>query len=136
LVNNFNHLQKNIMKAAIVVLADPKSGTEEALGRVFNALASAYDFKQSGDEVTILFQGAGSRWIEVLTKADHPAHKLFESVKDKVAGVSCGCADVFGTREAVTASGYELIAENLVPGTTGLPSLQKLTTSGYTVLSF
>lgn len=33
-------------KAAIVVLADPKSGSEEALGRLFNALAAAYDFKQ------------------------------------------------------------------------------------------
>jgi hypothetical protein len=31
------------MKAAIVVLADPKPGTEEAFGRVFNALSTAYD---------------------------------------------------------------------------------------------
>lgn len=124
------------MKAAIVVLSDPKSGTEEALGRVFNALASAYDFKQGGDEVTVLFQGAGSRWIGELTKADHPAHKLFEAVKDLVAGVSCGCADVFGARESVVASGFELITDNQVPGTTGLPSLQKLIKDGYTVLTF
>jgi hypothetical protein len=124
------------MKAAIVVLSDPKSGTEEALGRVFNALASAYDFKHGGDEVTVLFQGAGSRWIGELTKADHPAHKLFEAVKDLVAGVSCGCADVFGARESVVASGFELITDNQVPGTTGLPSLQKLIKDGYTVLTF
>lgn len=124
------------MKAAIVVLSDPKSGTEEALGRVFNALASAYDFKQGGDEVTVLFQGAGSRWIGELTKAEHPAHKLFEAVKDLVAGVSCGCADVFGARESVVASGFELITDNRVPGTTGLPSLQKLIKDGYTVLTF
>jgi hypothetical protein len=51
-------------KAAIVVLSDPKSGSqEEALGRVFNALAAAYDFKQRGDDVSVLFQGAGTRWI-------------------------------------------------------------------------
>ena len=124
------------MKAAIVVLSDPKSGTEEALGRVFNALASAYDFKQGGDEVTVLFQGAGSRWIGELTKAEHPAHKLFEAVKDLVAGASCGCADVFGARESVVASGFELITDNQVPGTTGLPSLQKLIKDGYTVLTF
>jgi hypothetical protein len=42
------------MKAAIVVLSDPKPGSEESLGRVFNALAAAYDFKQKGDEVSIL----------------------------------------------------------------------------------
>ena len=33
------------MKAAIIILSDPKSGSEEALGRVFNALAAAYDFE-------------------------------------------------------------------------------------------
>ena len=46
------------MKAAIVVFSDPKTGTEESLGRVFNALAAAYDYQQNGDEVTIQFQCA------------------------------------------------------------------------------
>ena len=124
------------MKTAIVVLSDPKSGTEEALGRVFNALAAAYDFQQSGDEVSVLFQGAGSRWIGELTKTEHPAHKLFEAIKNKVAGVSCGCADVFGARESVIESGYNLITDNQVPGTTGLPSFQKLAKEGYTILTF
>ena len=47
------------MKAAIFVLSDPKSGGEEALGRVFNALAVAYEYKQNGDDVSVTFQGAG-----------------------------------------------------------------------------
>ena len=111
------------MKAAIVVLSDPKSGSEEALGRLFNALASAYDFKQSGDDVSLLFQGAGTRWIGEVNKSDHPAHALFEEVKDKVAGVSCGCADVFGGTEDAEKAGFDLIKENPVPGTSGLPSL-------------
>ena len=124
------------MKAAIVVLSDPKSGSEEALGRLFNALASAYDFKQSGDDVSLLFQGAGTRWIGEVNKSDHPAHALFEEVKDKVAGVSCGCADVFGGTEDAEKAGFDLIKENPVPGTSGLPSLQKLVAEGYTVLTF
>ena len=124
------------MKAAIVVLSDPKSGSEESLGRLFNALASAYDFKQRGDEVTVLFQGAGTRWIGEVGKADHPAHDLFEAVKDTVAGVSCGCADVFGATQEAENSGFGLIKDNPVPGTSGLPSLRKLTAEGYTVLTF
>ena len=123
------------MKTAIVIFADPKSGTEEALGRVFNGLAAAYDFKQAGEEVSILFQGTGSRWIGELDKADHPAHDLFEAVKDKVAGVSCGCAAVFGATEEAEKSGYDLIKDNPVPGTPGLASLRKLATEGR-VLSF
>jgi hypothetical protein len=38
-------------KAAIVVLSDPSNQTEESMGRVFNALAAAHDFKARGDEV-------------------------------------------------------------------------------------
>ncbi|MEN8106677.1 MAG: DsrE family protein [Pseudomonadota bacterium] len=124
------------MKAAIVILSDPKSGSEEALGRVFNALAVAYDYQQNGDEVTIQFQGAGSRWIAELTQPDHPAHGLFDAVKDQVRGVSCGCADVFGATEEVENAGFELIKDNPVPDTTGLASLRSLVNDGYTVLSF
>ncbi len=124
------------MKAAIIILSDPKSGSEESLGRVFNALAAAYDFKQQGDEVTVRFQGAGTRWIGELGKSEHPAHDLFEAVKDTVAGVSCGCADVFGANEEAEKSGFELIKDNPIPGTSGLASLRKLAASGYTVLTF
>ncbi len=124
------------MKAAVIVMSDPKSGTEEALGRVFNALATAYDFRQNGDEVTIRFHGTATRWIGELSKADHPAHELFEAVKDDVAGVSCACADVFGATEEVETSGFDLIKDNPVPGTTGMSSLQKLVADGYTVLTF
>ncbi len=124
------------MKAAIIILSDPKSGSEEALGRVFNALAAAYDFKQHGDEVTVLFQGAGTRWVGELGKAEHPAHALFEEIQDKVAGVSCGCAEVFGATEEAEKSGFDLIKDNPVPGTSGLPSLKRLVDEGYSVLTF
>lgn len=123
------------MKAAIIVLSDPKSG-EDALGRVFNGLAAAYDYKQQGDDVTVLFQGAGTRWIGELNKPNHPVHELFNAVKDTVAGVSCGCAEVFGATEEVEKSAFELIKDNDVPGTGGLPSLRTLASEGYTVMSF
>jgi hypothetical protein len=124
------------MKTAIIILSDPKTGSEEALGRVFNGLAAAYDFKQAGDEVSIRFQGAGTRWIGELSKKDHAAHELFEAVKDHVAGVSCGCADVFGATEEAQKSGFDLIKENPVPGTTGMASFRKLAAEGYTILTF
>ena len=124
------------MKNAIIVLSDPKSGSEEALGRVFNALSAAYDYKQAGDDVEIMFQGAGTRWIGELSNADHPAYELFQEVKDTVAGVSCGCADVFGGVDDAEKSGFDLIKDNPVPGTSGLPSLRTLTNEGYNVITF
>lgn len=122
-------------KTAVVVLSDPNSG-EEALGRVFNALAAAYDFDQAGHDVQVLFHGAGTRWPEVLSAPDHPAFDLFEAVRHTVAGVSCGCADVFGAAEAVAHSGLALIKNNPLPGTSGLASLRALTEDGYTILPF
>ena len=124
------------MKAAIIVFSDPKAGTEEALGRVFNALAAAYDFKHNNQEVSIIFQGTGTRWLRELQKEDHPAHELFEAVRDKIAGVSCGCADVFDDSEEIEESGYALITDNAVPNTTGLPSFSKLLSDGYTIITF
>jgi len=123
------------MKTAIIILSDPKAG-EDALGRVFNGLAAAYDYKQNGDEVTVLFQGAGTRWIAELSNSDHPVHGLFEVVKDTVAGVSCGCADVFGATDDIEKSAFEFVKDNDIPGTKGLPSLRKLASEGYTVMSF
>lgn len=125
-----------MQKAVVVVLSDPKAGSEESLGRLFNALAAVYDFKQRGAEVQLLFQGAGTRWAGELVNSEHPAYELFAAVKDKVAGVSCGCADVFGAQEGVAASGFDLITENAVPNTSGLPSLARLTDEGYAVLTF
>lgn len=124
------------MKAAIVVLADPKPGTEEAVGRVFNALSAAHDFKQNGDEVSILFSGPGTRWSGLLTKADHPLHGLYQSVEDKVLGVSCGCADAFGAADDAKENGFALLVDNPIAGTTGLPSLRRLTAEGYSILTF
>lgn len=123
------------MKAAIFVLSDPKGG-DEALGRAFNALAAAYEYKQAGEEVTLTFQGAGTRWVSELSKADHPLHALFSGVLDKVAGVSCGCADVFGARQDAESGQFALVTDNAVPGTSGVASFRKLAQEGYQILTF
>lgn len=124
------------MKTAVMVYSDPKAGTEESLGRLFNALATTYEFKEKGDDVTLMFQGAGTRWIGELSNEEHPAFALFEAVRDKVAGVSCGCADVFGATEAVEKSGFDLIKDNPIPSTSGLTSIRNLIDDGYTILNF
>lgn len=122
-------------KTAIVVLSDPNAG-EEALGRVFNALAATYDFKQKHQEVQLLFQGTGTRWAGLLNKADHPAHALYKAIEDKVAGVSTACSVVFGAREDAERNGFTMLASNPVPNTPGLPSLESYASQGYTILTF
>jgi hypothetical protein len=123
-------------KTAIFIFSDPKNGGEEALGRAFNGLAAAYDIKQSGGDVSVTFQGAGTRWPALITQADHPLHGLYNLVKGNIAGVSCGCAEVFGAAEEAKACGINVISENPVPGTPGLASFAKLLKFNTTILNF
>lgn len=124
------------MKTAIIIMSDPKSGSEEALGRVFNALAVAAESKQKGDEVAVVFNGAGTRWPAELTKLTHPANGLYNSVRDVVQGASCGCADVFGAKDAVEACGVPLKKDNALAGTSGLLSLRQYLVDGWQTIVF
>jgi hypothetical protein len=127
---------EHINKTAIVVLSDPNGGSDEALGRVFNALAVAYELDQTGDTVRIQFQGAGSRWPALLADPTHPANSLYELVRHTVAGVSCGCADLFGASTGAQDAGMALITDNRVPGTTGMASIRALMRNDFSIITF
>ena len=123
-------------KLAVVVLSDPKPGSEEALGRIFNALAAAHDWDSRGGDVKIVFQGAGTRWPAELAKPAHPAHGLYEQLADKVAGASCGCAEAFGAAESARACGVPLLRQADLPGTSGVTSYWSLADAGYDIVTF
>jgi hypothetical protein len=124
------------MKTAIVIMSDPKSASDEALGRVFNALALASECKQKGDEVAVVFNGAGTRWPAELTKLSHPANGLYNSVRDVVQGASCGCADVFGAKEDIEACRVPLKNDHALAGTSGLLSLRRYAVEGWKIIVF
>ena len=123
------------MKTAIVILSDPKSG-EEALGRVFNALAVAHESTQSGDEVEVVFNGAGTRWPEELSKPAHPANALYNAVREKVKGASCGCAAVFGATKGLEKCGLPLLKDKALAGTPGISDLRRYLAEGWQTLVF
>jgi hypothetical protein len=123
-------------KTAIVVFADPKSGGEEALGRLFNAMFLTHELKEKNQDVALIFQGAGSRWPEQVVAPTHPANALYQAVVDKVVGVCGGCADVFGASEGAKASGVKLIHEKAIPGTTGVIDLSRYLDQGYRLVTF
>jgi hypothetical protein len=125
-----------VSKTAIVVFSDPKSGGDEALGRLFNAMLVAYELKEKKQEVALIFQGAGTRWASELFKPDHPAGRLFDAVKDTVVGVCGGCADVFGATDEVARTSIPLVREKQIPGTTGIIDLSRYLDQGYRVVTF
>jgi hypothetical protein len=124
------------MKTAIVIMSDPKSGSEEALGRVFNALALASECKDKGDEVAVVFNGAGTRWPEQLVKLSHPVHNLYEAARDVISGASCACAELFGATESVQSCGVPIVKDNPLTDTAGLLSLRRYLNEGWRILIF
>lgn len=123
------------IKTAIIILSDPKAG-EEALGRVFNALAVAQESQQAGDEVEVVFNGAGTRWPEELSKLSHPANALYNAVRESLKGASCGCAAVFGATKGVEACSLPLLKNKALAGTPGIANLRRYLTEGWRTLVF
>src|SRR5687767_1813577 len=117
------------MKIAIIVLSDPKAG-DEALGRVFNALAVAQEGQERGDEVEVVFNGAGTRWPEELAKISHPANGLYQAVRESVKGASRGCAAVFGATKGVESCGVTLLKDKALAGTPGLSDIRRYVAEG------
>lgn len=116
-------------KAALVVLADTEASGE--LGRVVNALTTAKEFKESGDEVALVFDGAGTKWVPALSEADHKYSALFADVRDKVAGACEYCSQAYGVRAEVEATGVDLLADY-----ERHPSLHGYVREGYQVITF
>lgn len=123
-------------KTAIIVYSDPKAGSEEALGRLFNALFLAYELQEKKQEVAVIFQGAGTRWPAALVQPDHPAHELYEAIKGTVAGICGGCADVFGATEDAKKTGIKLDYEKAIPGTSGILDVSHYLDHGYSIVTF
>jgi hypothetical protein len=109
------------------------AGTETRadLGRVVNALQIAREHDQAGDEVTVVFDGAGTQWVPTLSDEEHKYHKLFEETKGKVAGACSYCAGAYGVKDAIESSDVDLLDEF-----DGHPSVRKLISNGYQVLTF
>lgn len=124
------------MQLAVIILSDPKSGSEEALGRVFNALAVAHAGMQAGDEVEVVFNGAGTRWPAELSEVSHPAHAVYNAVREVVKGASCGCAAAFGATKDVEACGVPLLKSSELPGTPGLSDIRGYVAAGWQTLVF
>jgi len=123
-------------KTAIIIYSDPNAGSDEALGRLFNALFLTLELQEKSQEVAVIFQGAGTRWPAVLVQSDHPAHGLYEATKGSVAGICGGCADVFGATENARKTGLKLDYQKAIPGTPGILDVSTYLDHGYALVTF
>ena len=123
------------MKTVVVVFSDPRPRSDEALGRLFNALFLTLELKEKKRDVTLVFQGAGTHWIAEASKPEHPTHALYAAVKDKVL-VCGGCADVFGATAQAESAGARLIRDKQIPGTPGVLDLSRYLDENARLITF
>ena len=116
-------------KAAFIILA--AGDAPESLGRVVNGLMGALEFTESGGEVKIIFDGAGTQGAAALAAPDHKYHELLEKVRPKISGVCSYCAGVYQAKDKVAAAKLPLVDEFK-----GHPSFKSLIDEGYTLLTF
>jgi hypothetical protein len=114
-------------KAAMIVYAD--TGNAEQAGRVGNALETAKEFKEHGDEIRVIFDGTGTKWIPELEDSSHHLNPLYQTVKHDVQ-VCDYCADAFHVIDSVRKYDVELVAEY-----EGHPSIRSLVVDGYEIIT-
>ncbi|WP_302082000.1 hypothetical protein [Salinibaculum rarum] len=115
-------------KAALVVYA----GTDDSsdAGRVINAMVATKEFIEAGDEVKLVFDGAGTQWIPILESEEYEYHDLYTVVRDAVA--VCGyCANAHGVENAVASAGLDRLTAN-----DGHPSIRSLVADEYEIVTF
>lgn len=115
-------------KIAIVVFSD--TNTMEAMGKVSNAFVLAKEAIENGDELKIIFEGAGTKWIGELEKADHMLHGMYKELKSRITGVCAYCSKAFGVKNVVEKAGIPFLDEYK-----DHPSLRNLFIEGFHVLT-
>jgi hypothetical protein len=118
-----------LIKIAIVILSEIEE--HQDLGRVVNALQTAREFKDAGDEVQIIFDGGGTVAAVTLANPDDKRHQLYVHVEDKVAGLCRYCAKAFGVYEKAEQLGLPFLSEYHQH-----PSLRTRVAEGYQIITF
>lgn len=116
-------------KVAIIVLAELE--THSDLARVVNALETVKEFKESGDDVKLIFDGGGVTSAVAIADPEHRLHHLYSQVADKLTGVCRYCSRAFHVYEKAEALGLPFLAEF-----DQHPSIRQLIVQGYQVITF
>lgn len=103
---------------------------------MLNALAMADECRREGDELAIAFAGTGTRWPAELSKLNHIANGLYDSLREYVVGASRSCASRNEAVEGLAGAGVPLIGDNEVEGTPGVLSIRRYLAEGWNVVNF
>lgn len=98
---------------------------------VYRALMFSQELSRAGDDVVIVFDGAGSTAAAELARPAHRHHPVFTSVRHHVRGVCRHCAKAYDVLPAIEAAALPLLDDDR-----GHASLRQLLLEGRQILTF
>ena len=116
-------------KIALLVFSDTSQAN---LAKGLHALLITKQLHQSGIEVRLIFDGAGTAWITALADPEHRLHGLFNEVKGLglMEGVCHYCSGHYSDPALVEKEGLALLGE-----AEGHPDIASLIKDGYQILT-
>lgn len=115
-------------KVAIVLLTGTAGGEG---AKALHALLLAGQLKEAGEEVKLIFDGAGTGWIDEFTNPESRFHALYSQVKalGAIDGVCDFCAGHYSDKALVEKEGLSLRGE-----AQGHPNIVGLIQQGYQII--
>jgi hypothetical protein len=98
---------------------------------IYRALMGAQELSRAGDDVVIVFDGAGSTAAAEMSQPGHQFHALFTDVLPAVRGVCRFCAKSYGVLDALKVANLPLLDDDR-----GHASLRGLLLEGRQIITF
>lgn len=99
--------------------------------KIYRALRTAQELHEAGDEVQIVFDGAGTEALAAISQSGHDLYAAFDKVHNLVAGACAVCAQSYGVKEQLAASGFPLLRDYR-----GEASMAKYIHEGYQIITY
>jgi hypothetical protein len=98
-----------------------------------HVLLNAIEMNEKGHEVKVVVEGAATKLIPELARAENPMHRLYEKAKGLglIDGACKACSNKMGALEGVQEQGLRLLDEM-----SGHPSMARYREEGFEIITF
>jgi hypothetical protein len=115
-------------KIALVIYSKLDGAGKSA---VYRAMMFSDELLRAGDDVAIVFDGAGSTALAEMIKPDNDLHRVWTKAAPALRGVCSYCAKAYGVKDALDAAGIPMLTDDK-----GHASLRALLAEGRQIVTF
>ena len=98
---------------------------------VYRAMMFVDELLRAGDDVTLIFDGAGSKTLAAIMRPENDVHRAWKKAERALRGVCSYCAKSYGVRDELETVGIPMLADDK-----GHASLRALLQEGRQIVTF